>query len=79
MQPSYKRITASIRALLIQFIMGFMYAIRAFLGSYNSCRYEINCMVYAQIQLETQPFYRAIPAIIKRVFSCHPLKKRPFK
>lgn len=74
MQYTDNRLT-TIKAILIHIIMGALYAIRAFLGSYNSCRYEINCMVYAQIQLETQPFYRAIPAIIKRVLSCHPFRK----
>lgn len=75
MQTPRQRALITLRSWVVQFIMSCLYGMRALLGSYNSCRYEINCMVYAQIQLETQPFHRALVNIVKRVATCHPFRR----
>ena len=53
-------------------IKGLIICIRPLLGPPGCCRFEISCSDYALMQLDDAPFFKAIPAIIKRVLSCNP-------
>ena len=57
---------------LIKFIKFYKFLISPFLG--NSCRYFPTCSDYSIEALKTFGFIKGIFLIIKRIFSCHPIK-----
>ena len=57
---------------LIKFIKFYKFLISPFLG--NSCRYFPTCSEYSIEALKTFGFIKGIFLIIKRIFSCHPIK-----
>ena len=58
--------------ILIKFIKGYKYLISPLLG--HSCRYFPTCSDYSIEALKTFGFIKGIFLIIKRIFSCHPIK-----
>ncbi len=58
--------------ILIKFIKFYKFLISPFLG--NSCRYFPTCSEYSIEALKTFGFIKGIFLIIKRIFSCHPIK-----
>ena len=58
--------------ILIKFIKFYKFLISPFLG--NSCRYFPTCSDYSIEALKTFGFIKGIFLIIKRIFSCHPIK-----
>ena len=67
LKKASKLIAKAIGFLLIFLIRG----LRPFLGP-SHCKYPISCTDYAAEQLKTQPLFRAIWQITKRVLSCNP-------
>ena len=61
-----------ITEILIKFIKFYKFLISPFLG--NSCRYFPTCSDYSIEALKTFGFIKGIFLIIKRIFSCHPIK-----
>ena len=57
---------------LIKFIKFYKFLISPVLG--NSCRYFPTCSDYSIEALKTFGFIKGIFLIIKRIFSCHPIK-----
>ena len=51
--------------------------LRPLLGQDGGCRFEVTCTEYALQQLQTEPLYKAIKNITRRVLSCHPFGRRP--
>ena len=58
--------------ILIKFIKFYKFLISPVLG--NSCRYFPTCSDYSIEALKTFGFIKGIFLIIKRIFSCHPIK-----
>ena len=58
--------------ILIKFIKFYKFLISPFLG--NSCRYFPTCSDYSIEALKTFGFIKGTFLIIKRIFSCHPIK-----
>lgn len=58
--------------ILIRFIKFYKFLISPVLG--NSCRYFPTCSDYSIEALKTFGFIKGIFLIIKRIFSCHPIK-----
>ena len=58
--------------ILIKFIKFYKFLISPILG--NSCRYFPTCSDYSIETLKTFGFIKGIFLIIKRIFSCHPIK-----
>ena len=58
--------------ILIKFVKFYKFLISPFLG--NSCRYFPTCSDYSIEALKTFGFIKGIFLIIKRIFSCHPIK-----
>ena len=61
--------------ILAEVCLAFILGLRPFLGP-ASCCYTVTCTDFARLQLEKEPLLAAIKAIIKRLFSCHPLALR---
>ena len=58
--------------ILIRFIKFYKFLISPVLG--NSCRYFPTCSDYSIEALKTFGFIKGTFLIIKRIFSCHPIK-----
>ena len=58
--------------ILIKFIKFYKFLISPVLG--NSCRYFPTCSDYSIEALKTFGLIKGIFLIIKRIFSCHPIK-----
>jgi len=58
--------------ILIKFIKFYKFLISPVLG--NSCRYFPTCSDYSIEALKTFGFIKGTFLIIKRIFSCHPIK-----
>ena len=58
--------------ILIKFIKFYKFIISPVLG--DSCRYFPTCSDYSIEALKTFGFIKGIFLIIKRIFSCHPIK-----
>ena len=58
--------------ILIKFIKIYKFLVSPLLGS--SCRYFPTCSDYSIEALKTFGFIKGIFLIIKRIFSCHPIK-----
>ncbi len=58
--------------ILIKFIKFYKLLISPFLG--NSCRYFPTCSDYSIEALNTYGFRKGFLLMLKRIFSCHPIK-----
>ena len=61
-----------ITTILIKFIEFYKILISPFFG--NSCRYFPTCSDYSIEALKTYGFGKGLLLMLKRIFSCHPLK-----
>ena len=61
-----------ITTILIKFIKFYKILISPFFG--NSCRYFPTCSDYSIEALKTYGFGKGFLLMLKRIFSCHPLK-----
>jgi putative membrane protein insertion efficiency factor len=58
--------------ILIKLIKVYKFLISPFTG--HSCRYLPTCSDYSIEALNTFSFLKAMSMILKRIFSCHPIK-----
>ena len=58
--------------ILIKLIKGYKFLISPLFG--NSCRYFPTCSDYSIEALKTFGFIKGLILILKRIFSCHPIK-----
>jgi putative component of membrane protein insertase Oxa1/YidC/SpoIIIJ protein YidD len=80
-------ITCSLQKLIIQFnyknikkipnyiIYALIAGLRPLLGPDARCKFTITCTPFALHTLKTEPFFKAIWIIIKRILSCNPFRR----